>query len=157
MGSIVNATVTLKEGMAFEATATSGHKVMLDSSEDVGGHNLGFLPMELLAMGLGGCTSMDVISILRKMQQQVTEYRVEVEGVRSDQHPKVYTDLTVEHVVKGKNIAESSVRRAVELSATRYCPASAMLSRAARVTHYYRIVDEDTGTETTGSLQEPLE
>src|SRR5512133_1032876 len=153
MTTIVNATVTLRDGMAFEATSTSGHKMMLDSSEDVGGQNLGFRPMELLAMGLGGCTGMDVISILRKMQQQVSEYEVRVEGVRSDAHPKVYTDMVVEHVVKGKSLVESNVRRAVELSATKYCPASAMLGKAARVTHYYRIIDEETGEEITGSLQ----
>ncbi len=157
MTTIVNATVTLKDGMTFEATSTSGHKVMLDSSEDVGGRNQGFRPMELIAMGLGGCTGMDVISILRKMQQQVTSYEVRIEGVRADEHPKVYTDMVVEHVVKGRNVAEASVRRAVELSATRYCPASAMLSKAARVNHYYRIIDEETGKETTGSLQEPLD
>lgn len=154
MATVVNATVTLKEGMAFEATSTTGHKVMLDSAEEAGGHNSGFLPMELLAMGLGGCTGMDVISILRKMQQQVSEYQVRVEGIRADQHPKVYTDMVVEHVVTGKGVTEQAVRRAVELSATRYCPASAMLGKAARVTHYYRIVDEVTGNEITGSLQQ---
>lgn len=138
--------------MAFDATSTSGHTVKLDSAEDVGGRNLGFRPMELIAMGLGGCTGMDVISILRKMQQQVSSYQVKVEGVRADEHPKVYTDLTVEHVVTGTNIAEKSVRRAVELSATKYCPASAMLSKAAKVSHRYRIVDEQSGLETTGSL-----
>lgn len=152
MSNVVNATVTLKDGMAFEATANSGHTVVLDSAEAVGGRNLGFRPMELIAMGLGGCTGMDVISILRKMQQQVSSYQVRVEGVRAEEHPKVYTDLTVEHVVTGKEIEEKSVRRAVELSATRYCPSSAMLSKVARVSHCYRIVDEATGRETTGSL-----
>jgi putative redox protein len=154
MASQYKAVVTLKDGMAFEATSTSGHSMMLDSAEDAGGKNLGFRPMELLAMGLGGCTGMDVISLLRKMQQQVSEYQVRVDGTRQSEHPRVFTDLAVEHVVKGKQIQESSVRRAVELSATKYCPASAMLSKAARVTHYYRIVDEDSGEEITGSLQE---
>src|SRR5512146_2839960 len=106
MATVVNATVTLKDGMAFEATTDTGHKVMLDSAEEAGGHNLGFRPMELLAMGLGGCTGMDVISILRKMQQQVSEYQVKVEGIRTDEHPKVYTDMVVEHVVKGKGVTE---------------------------------------------------
>jgi putative redox protein len=154
MASQYKAVVTLKEDMAFEATSTSGHKVMLDAGEEVGGRNLGFRPMELLAMGLGGCTGMDVISLLRKMQQQVSEYQVRVDGVRQDEHPKVYTDMSVEHVVKGKNLQEDKVRRAVELSATKYCPASAMLSKVARVNHYYRMIDEETGEEITGSLQE---
>jgi len=154
MSSQHKAVVTLKEGMAFEATSMSGHRVVLDAAEEVGGHNLGFRPMELILMGLGGCTGMDVISILRKMQQQVTGYQTKVDGTRQSEHPKIYTDIAVEHVVRGRNLQESSVRRAVELSATKYCPASAMLSRVARVNHYYRIIDEETGQEVTGSLQE---
>ena len=152
MPKTVTATVTLKEGMAFDATATSGHSVALDADELVGGKNQGFRPLELMLVSLGGCTGMDVISILRKMKQEVTEYQVKVAGIRQDEHPKVYTDITVEHVVKGKGVTEASVRRAVELSATRYCPASAMLSKAARVTHRYRIIDVETDTEQTGEL-----
>jgi putative redox protein len=152
MANEVSANVRLRDGMAFEATADTGHTVTLDSAEEAGGRNLGFRPMELILMGLGGCTGMDVISILRKMQQQVTSYEVRLHGDRSDQHPKVYTDITVEHVVTGRALAEASVRRAVELSATKYCPASAMLSKAARVTHMYRIVDEDSGVEATGTV-----
>ena len=152
MANAVSASVKLMDAMAFEATATSGHTVVLDSAEEVGGRNQGFRPMELILMGLGGCTGMDVISILRKMQQQVTGYEVRLNGDRSGEHPKIYTDITVEHVVTGNGLAEASVRRAVELSATKYCPASAMLSKAARVTHTYRMVDAETGAETTGSL-----
>lgn len=152
MANAVSANVKLMDGMAFEATATSGHIVVLDSDEGVGGRNQGFRSMELILMGLGGCTGMDVISILRKMQQQVTGYEVRLNGDRSGEHPKVYTDITVEHVVTGKGLAETSVRRAVELSATKYCPASAMLSKAVRLTHLYRIVDAGTGAEVTGAL-----
>ena len=152
MANAVSASVKLMDAMAFKATATSGHTVVLDSAEEVGGRNQGFRPMELILMGLGGCTGMDVISILRKMQQQVTGYEVRLNGDRSGEHPKIYTDITVEHVVTGKGLTEASVRRAVELSATKYCPASAMLSKAARVTHAYRMVDADTGAETTGTL-----
>ena len=152
MANAVSASVKLMEGMSFEATATSGHTVVLDSAEEVGGRNQGFRPMELILMGLGGCTGMDVISILRKMQQQVTGYEVRLSGDRASEHPKIYTDITVEHVVTGKGLVEASGRRAVELSATKYCPASAMLSKAARVNHRYRMVDTDTGAETTGEL-----
>lgn len=157
MASRYKAVVTLKEGMAFEASASSGHKVMLDASEEVGGQDEGFRPMELIVMGLGGCTGMDVISILRKMQQQVSDYQISVDGTRQNEHPKVYTDITVEHLVKGKDLKESAVRRAIELSATRYCPASAMLSKVARVTHYYHMVDDETGEEITGNLQEVVD
>lgn len=148
-----SATVILKSGMEFEARANvSGHSFTLDASEDGGGHNSGPRPLELFLMGLGGCTGMDVISLLRKMRQEVVEYRVQVDGDRSDCHPKVYTEITVEHVVKGRGLSHELVRKAVELSATRYCPASAMLSKAAKVTHSYRLVDADTGKEETGGL-----
>jgi len=152
MAKSLSATVTLKGGMAFDATATSGHSVTLDADEAVGGHNQGFRPMEMLLVGLGGCTAMDVISLLRKMHQEVTEYQVKVLGSRAEEHPKVYTEITVEHVVRGKKLSPDMVRRAVELSATRYCPASAMLSKAARVVHSFRLIDEEVGTEQTGTL-----
>ncbi len=152
MANKLSATVSLKKGMAFEATATSGHNVTLAASEEVGGHNEGFRPMEMILVGLGGCTSMDVISILRKMRQEVTEYRVQVEGNRAEEHPKVYTDIVIEHVVKGRGLAADQVRKAVDLSANRYCPASAMLGKAARLTHRYRLIDEDSGAEQTGEL-----
>ena len=152
MSQTVSATVTLKEGMAFEATATSGHRVMLDAAERVGGRDRGFRPIEMLLIGLGGCTGMDVISLLRKMRQDVTEYRVEVRGEQAEEHPRVYTEITVEHVIRGRALSEESIRRAVELSATRYCPASAMLGKAAHITHRYRMIDDESGAERTGSL-----
>lgn len=153
MAKTLQATVTLKGGMAFDAVATSGHTVALDSDEAVGGTNQGFRPMEMLLVGLGGCTAMDVISILRKMQQGVTSYQVKVQGNRAEEHPKVYTDITVEHVVKGKGLSIESVKRAVQLSATKYCPASAMLGKAAHIVHQYRVVDVETNTEEMGTLE----
>ncbi len=153
MAKTLSATVTLRNGMAFDAIATSGHTVALDAEESVGGANQGFRPMEMLLVGLGGCTSMDVISILRKMHQDVINYQVKVQGNRAEEHPKIYTDITVEHIVKGKGVSVESVRRAVELSATRYCPASAMLGKAAHITHKYRVVDIENGTEQVGTLE----
>lgn len=132
-----------REAMAFEARATtSGYSITLDASPEAGGRHQGFLPMEMFLVGLAGCTGMDVISLLRKMRQEVTNYEVKVEAAVADEHPKVYTDIQVEHVVKGSNLSAELVGRAVEISATRYCPASAMLSKAARVTHTFRIVEE---------------
>lgn len=152
MAKTLSATVTLRGGMTFDALGTSGHTVALDSDELVGGANQGFRPMEMLLVGLGGCTGMDVISILRKMHQEVTSYQVKVQGNRAEEHPKVYTEITVEHVVKGKGPSVDAVKRAVELSATRYCPASAMLSKAVRITHKYRVIDVESDAEQTGTL-----
>jgi putative redox protein len=139
----MNASATLVGGMAFRGKADSGHELTLDSAPEVGGEDKGLRPMELLILGLAGCTGMDVISILRKMRQEVTGYEVRVAGERADEHPKVYTHIAVEHVVRGRGLSPQNVARAVELSATRYCPASAMLGKAARVEHTFRIVEED--------------
>ncbi len=152
MANTHSATVRLKSEMVFEGLTESGHSVPLDANETVGGHNRGPRPMEVLLVGLGGCTGMDVISILRKMRQEVTDYEVRVEGTRAEEHPKVYTEITVEHVVKGVGLSIDSVRKAVDLSAHRYCPASAMFSKAARVTHRYRVVDVETDEVQTGTL-----
>jgi putative redox protein len=108
--------------------------------------------MELLMAGLGGCTGMDVISILRKMRQDVTSYEVQVSGERAAEHPKIFTRILVEHVVRGRQLKVDSVKHAVELSATRYCPAAAMLGHAAHIEHTYRVIDEATAKEQTGTL-----
>ncbi len=152
MANSLSVTSTLKGNMAFEATAGSGHSLVLDVDSSGGGSDLGFRPMEMLLMGLAGCTGMDVISILRKMHQEVTSYQVRAEGDRAEEHPRVYTHITVEHIVKGSNLEIDKVRRAVELSATRFCPASAMLGKAAQITHSYRMIDSETDTEQTGTL-----
>jgi putative redox protein len=146
------AKVTLRGEMTFDATATSEHTVVLDAAQSVGGHNRGFRPMEMLLMGLGGCTGMDTISLLRKMRQEVTGYEVRLEGTQAQEHPKVYTDISVEHVVRGKGIQEEMVRKSIDLSAHRYCPAGAMLGEVANITYSYRIIDEDSGAEQTGTL-----
>lgn len=139
---MVEGRVTLLQKMAFEGTATSGHKVTLDAAEAVGGENRGFRPMELIMLGLLGCTAMDVISILRKKRQQVTAFEVRGYGERAEEHPKVYTHITLEYHVTGKGVEEKAVRRSIELSALRYCPAQAML-RHIPFTYRY-IIYEDT-------------
>jgi putative redox protein len=152
MDQTLSSTVEFLNGMAFRATSSSGHSIDLDASADVGGMNRGPRPMELFLLGLGGCTGMDVISILRKMRQDVTAYSVRVHGERADEHPRVFTDITVEHVVRGRGVNPDLVRKAVELSATRYCPGAAMLGKVARIEESYRIVDEISGDETTGQI-----
>ncbi len=131
----------LATGMRFEVEAGSGHHVTLDAAEHGGGHNEGFRPMELLLVGLAGCTGMDVISILRKKRQQVTGYEVHVTGVRAEEHPMVFVEIIVEHIVTGHRIQPEAVARAIELSEERYCGAGAMLGKVAHLTHTYRIVE----------------
>ena len=142
MGQLMQGTVVWQEGMAFAATPGSGHAITLDASVEDGGQDKGSRPMELLLLGLGGCTGMDVISILRKKRQDVTGYEVRVRGERASDYPMVFTHIVVEHVVRGHNLSAEAVRRAVELSATRYCSAAAMLGKVARIEESYRVVEE---------------
>jgi len=131
----MGASVVWKGGMSFDGSADSGFTLPLGTSPEVGGSNDGFRPMELLLVGLAGCTAMDVISILKKKRQQVTGFEVKVHGDRADSHPRVYTDITIEYIVSGQNIDPAAVERSVELSETRYCSAQAMLGKVARISH----------------------
>ncbi|HLX40688.1 MAG TPA: OsmC family protein [Ktedonobacteraceae bacterium] len=143
MPEIMVAQAKLETDMRFTATADSGHSVILDAAEHAGGQNAGFRPMEMLLVGLAGCTGMDVISILRKKRQQVTGYEVHVRGVRAEENPMVFVDITVEHVVTGHHIQPEAVERAIDLSEKRYCGAGAMLGKVAHLTHVYRIVEAE--------------
>ncbi len=143
MASRMNSRVKWLGEMAFEGQTGSRHAVEMDADADVGGQNRGARPMELLLAGLGGCTGMDVISILKKMRQDVTSYEVAIEAERTSVHPKVFTTIVVEHIVRGRHLSEDAVRKAVRLSATKYCPASAMLGKAATVEHRYSVTEED--------------
>jgi putative redox protein len=138
--NIYSATATLDDGMSFIGRTGSGFSLVLDSTPDAGGLERGPCPMELVLVSLAGCTGMDVIAMLRKMRQDVTGYEVRVRGdERAPDFPMVYTRITVEHVFRGRELVDATVARAVELSATRYCPVSAMLGESAEVTHTYRI------------------
>ena len=130
-------TVSIKwdQGLSFDGRSGSGHTLRLDGKGNV----TGFSPMELLLMGLAGCTGMDVIDILRKKQQAVSAFEVKVSGIQCKEHPKVYTDIEIEYVVRGQNIDPKAVERAIELSQTKYCSAQAMLSKAAKIRSTYRI------------------
>ena len=146
--------VELLTGMTFRGASGSGHDVLMDAEPAAGGEERGARPMEVILLAFGGCTGMDVISILRKMRQDVVGYEVRLVGERMEQQPTVFTDVTVEHVVRGRDLSVDNVRRAVELSATRYCPVSAMLSRGGvHVTERYRVIDEATGEEQAGVLE----
>ncbi len=139
----MDAKVTWKGRMSFDGTAVSGFHLPLGTRKDQGGDDDGFRPMELLLIGLAGCTSMDVISILEKKRQDVTDFEVRVHGDRAEDHPKIFTDIVVEYVVTGRNIDPAAVERAVELSQTKYCSANAMLSKAARIEHKITILEAE--------------
>jgi len=133
--------VSWKGRLSFDGKAESGFTVPLGSSPEVGGDNDGFRPMELMALSLAGCTAMDVISILSKKRQAVSDFRVAVKTERADEHPKVFTHATIEYHVSGKGVQEEAVVRAIELSASRYCPAQAMLKPVLPIDLIYFIYE----------------
>jgi len=130
-------------GMRFDVTSGTGHTLIEDVSVADGGQDQGFRPMELLLVGLAGCTGMDVISILKKMRQDVTGYEINVHGVRADTHPMYFVEVTVEHVLTGRAIEPQAVARAIELSETKYCGVSNTLNARAKLTATYRIVEQE--------------
>ena len=134
-------TVTKVGKLAFEATTNSGHRVIMDSSPDVGGENKGPRPMEMILMGLGSCSSIDVIMILEKARQDVKACRVEIDSTRADEVPKVFTDIHLHYVIEGNNIDPKKVERALALTAEKYCSASIMLSHTVNITHDYELID----------------
>ena len=127
--------------MTFVGESDSGHSVVMDSSPDAGGRDLGVRPMEMLLLGLGGCTSIDVVSILKKSRQQVLDCEVSLEAERADEVPKVFTRIHIHFIVSGKDLDPAKVDRAVSLSADKYCSASRMLEKTAKITHDFEIVE----------------
>ena len=141
----MKATVNWKGDMAFVGMGdASGFPVQLDADTGV---DKGARPMELIALGLAGCTAMDVISVLQKKRQNVTRFDVEVDAPRAEEHPKVFTSAVITYVVTGLNIEENAVLRAVELSATRYCPAQSMLGQVFPIDLRYEIYEEEENGE----------
>ncbi len=143
---MTEATVTLVDGMQFVAETGSGHSFTIDSVPDVGGHDTGPRPFELLAAGLAGCSAMDVISILRTMRQKPTGLKVHVTGERATEHPKKYLSIHIEYTVIGYGLSEDRVARAIELSETKYCPAIANLRPGAPITSSYTILEANEET-----------
>ncbi len=133
--------VTWKNKLAFDGNGESGFTLPLDGEIAVGGDGNGFRPMELIALGLAGCTAMDVISILQKKRQNVTGFQVLVHAERAVEHPKVFTHITLEYIVEGHQVDPAAVERSIELSVTKYCPAQAMLSQVVKIEHKYSIKD----------------
>ena len=137
----MDAKVTWKSGMAFTGVSGSKVEIPLDATVEHGGGGQGAAPMELMLMGLGGCTAMDVISILEKKRQNVTAFEIVLHADRAVDHPRVFTRVTLEYVVTGHNIDPDAVARAVELSETKYCSGISMMRKATDLSTSFRIVE----------------
>ena len=138
----MKASVTLDRGMAFSGVSGKEFSVRMDSGPAVGGDDSGFRPMQLLLIGLGGCTGMDVLSILRKKRQDVSSFEILLDAQQAEEHPRVFTHIDIKYIIRGQGIRPAAVERAIELSETKYCPAQAMLVKSAVIDHFYEVVEE---------------
>ena len=138
----MKASIKWKEQVTFLGETESGHSVLMDGPPEGGGRNLGPRPMELVLLGTGGCTTYDVIHILEKSRQQVTGCEVKIDAERASEDPKVFTRIHFHFIVTGKNLKPEHVERAIHLSAEKYCSASIMLSKMAKITHDFEIIQD---------------
>ena len=130
------------QDVSFKGKSESGHEVILDGPEELGGKSLGMRPMEMMLIGMGGCTSFDVVTILKRSRQQITGCIAEIDAIRADAIPKVFTSIHIHFLIKGIDLQEKAVERAVELSANKYCSASIMLGKSVKITHDFVITEE---------------
>lgn len=137
----MKARVKWVDGMMFVGESGSGHAVVMDAAPEAGGRNLGIRPMEMLLLGMGGCSSIDVVMILKKGREAVTDCVVEIEAERADTEPKVFTRIHAHFIVTGRGLDPKKVERAIALSAEKYCSASIMLGATATVTHDFVVVE----------------
>lgn len=140
---MVESKIRWVSGMRFVGSANSKHEVVMDADPKVGGDNSGVRPMELFLIGLGGCTGMDVVSLLRKMRIQFDGLEIEIKAEKAEEHPKVYKKIEMKYVVKGTSIPEDKFLKAIELSQERYCPASAILRKNAEFKIVHEIIQKD--------------
>lgn len=129
------------QDVMFVGESGSGHSVIMDGAPEAGGRNLGFRPMEMLLLGLGGCSAFDVMMILKRGREQVTDCVVEIDGERAQTDPKIFTKIALKYIVTGRGVDPKKVERAVALSADKYCSASAILAKTAELTHTIEIVE----------------
>ena len=139
----MDAKASWKGKLSFNGTANSGFSVPLGTESRLGGDEDGFRPMELILVGLAGCTAMDVISILSKKRQDITDFEVQVHGERANEHPRIFTKAQIAYHVTGREVDESAVLRAIELSSTHYCPAQAMFSKLMPIELNYHIYEDE--------------
>ena len=139
----MKASVILDKGMSFSGVSGKEFSVRMDAGPAAGGSDSGFRPMQLLLIGLGGCTGMDVLSILRKKRQKVASFDVFLNAEQAEEHPRVFTHIDIKYIIRGRGIRPAAVERAIELSETKYCPAQAMLAKSAVIDHAYEIIEEE--------------
>jgi putative redox protein len=136
------ATVKYTDGMQFVGETGSGHAIVMDTDAEFGGANTGMRPMELLLIGVGGCSGMDIVSVLKKKKQKLTGLEVHVDGKKAEDYPQKYTDINIEYTVRGRGLSDEAVKKAVDLSMEKYCSVKATLEGSAKITFSYTIVEE---------------
>lgn len=141
MAKELDISARLVGGMRFDIETGSGHTIRLDMVAGEGGEGAGPQPMEMLLVGLAGCAGMSTLLILRKRKQDVREYEIKIHGERAEQHPQVFTEITVEHVITGRALKPAVVERALLMTEQKYCGASVMLEKTARLHHVYRLIE----------------
>ena len=137
----MNISVNWVDGMLMVGKSHSGHSITMDGPPEIGGENLGVRPMEMLLLGVAGCTMIDVVTTLKKMRQDLTNCETKLSAERADEHPKVFTDIHIQFIVKGQDLDPKKVEKAIILSAEKYCSASIMLGKTASITHDFEIVE----------------
>lgn len=139
---MLKAKVTYVNGMQFVGEADSGHAIVMDGTPEVGGKNTGLRPMELLLIGIGGCSGMDVVSILKKKKQNISGFEININGQKAETYPQKFTEIDIEFIIRGKNISEEAVKRAAQLSMEKYCSVKATLEGSAKINYAYKIIEE---------------
>ncbi|MDA8981677.1 OsmC family protein [Candidatus Thioglobus sp.] len=137
----MNLSVNWVDGMLMVGKSHSGHSITMDGPIEIGGENLGVRPMEMLLLGVAGCTMVDVVTTLKKMRQDLTHCETKISAERSNEHPKVFTDIHIQFIVKGKDLDSKKVDKAITLSAEKYCSASIMLGKTAKITHDFEVLE----------------
>jgi putative redox protein len=137
----MNLSVNWVDGMLMVGKSHSGHSITMDGPIDIGGENLGVRPMEMLLLGVAGCTMIDVVTTLKKMRQNLTHCETKISAERADEHPKVFTDIHIHFIVQGKDLDSKKVDKAITLSAEKYCSASIMLGKTANITHDFEVIE----------------
>ena len=137
----MNLSVNWVDGMLMVGKSHSGHSITMDGPIEIGGENLGVRPMEMLLLGVAGCTMIDVVTTLQKMRQDLSHCETKISAERANEHPKVFTDIHIHFIVKGKNLDSKKVDKAISLSAEKYCSASIMLGKTANITHDFEVTE----------------
>ncbi len=140
---MLKAKITYVNGMQFVGEADSGHAIVMDGDTEAGGKNTGLRPMELLLVGIGGCSGMDVVSILKKKKQNISGLEINVNGKKADSYPKKFTEIDIEFVIRGKDISDEAVKKAVQISMEKYCSVKATLEGSADINFVYKIIEEE--------------